>query len=171
MIFFSQPQDGLLTAVDKAFNSVLFPDFSNVKIEDGHLTIEVDYKNRPFKKEEMLEHLHDSHLRILAKYDNFPYKFQGFEHKTTLDKFRITSTELENWRDHAAAAVNSSFNVEVPDQEACFSSSTSVNRALLDTLEKACAAMDYYKDRHMDEYVVAQSKGTKLHEGWRHEVG
>ena len=150
-----------------SFNCVAMPVFSNVKIENGRLTIQVEFKDRNFTRMEMMEHLHDAHLRILAKYNDFPYKFQGFEHKTTFDSFRIKYSELKSWREQTQEAVNNCFKVQCENGCGEYSSKTHVNSALLETLEKACVAMEYYKTHHAQEYSEARSRKGPMSENWR----
>ncbi len=170
MILFPKPQDGLMIAVDKTFNCIPLPQFSNVRIEDGHLTVQVEFKNQNFTRAEMMEHLHDGQLRIMGGHDSFPYKFQGFEHAEATKKFRITSGELKNWTEHAREATNLNFHVQAQNGDETFSSKTHANLALLDTLEKAQKALEYYKANHADDYKKARSQNIQLHEGWRYSV-
>ncbi|MCP6336028.1 hypothetical protein NL449_28820, partial [Klebsiella pneumoniae] len=82
--------------------------------------------------------------------------------KTTFDSFRIKYSELKSWREQTEAAVNSKFKVQCENGSGEYSSKTHVNTVLLDTLEKACAAMEYYKLNHSQEYTEARSRKSPM---------
>ena len=167
MIFTQKPRNGLLVAVDTAFNCVALPSFSNVRIEDGRLTVQVEFKDRRFTREEMFEHLHDGDLRIRTNHNDFPYKFQGFEHRHTFESFRIKYSELRSWKENTEAAINAVLTIKVENNLRRYLSNTNVNQALLETLTTACQAVEYYKKHHAEEYAQARDNKKPMAEGWR----
>ena len=170
MIFETEPRKGGLIAVAiKNFQKIAFPKFSNVRLDDGHLTIQVDYEDKSFTRQEIIDHFQDRELRMRTGLNDYPYKFQGFE-DSSFKTFRITSGELKNWRDQTKAATNIRFTVPTENGEVIYGSNTHVNLELLKTLETACTALEYYKNNHRAEYQEAKSNEMPLQTNWRYAL-
>ena len=140
----------MVLAFETSCNSVIFPEFSDVKIEDGLITVKVTYRACEVEPAAVLEHMLDKSERFQKGLSPFPYKFEGFEDRADLNNFRITIYELESWRDLMIGL-----------------KSTGVNLALFGELSRTCKAVTYFKQCHQDELSSVPPPSLQNH-NWRY---
>ena len=152
MILTTCPPKGMLTAFVKSTNTVNFPHFSDVKIENGDVTIQVEFKPVEFTPEEIFQHFTDSSDRTSKNLPPFPYKFEYFD-SGRLSKFRVSADEIKSWKSTIA--------------ESC--AGTGVNFRLYEAVSNVEKALDYYSSRHEEE-LSSRLPNRVGANAWRHMV-
>jgi len=149
MVFQKGPDPDLMIAFAKS-NTINMPHFSDVRIEGGQVTIQVEFKPELFDTEDYLEHLHDTQERYLEAKPAFPFKFEYFD--VTWPKFRVSLDELKTWKELTCEN----------------GSTTVVSFELYDALSKAFRAAEYFQKKHKNE--LKPQIGASGNSSWRFEV-
>lgn len=152
MILDKCPIPDMLIAFVKSANTVSLPIFSDVKIENGQVTLQVELKPKSYEPEDYFAHMDDTQQRYLENKPAFPFKFEYFDVAQSGPKFRITADELFSWK-------------EIVRKEG---SATRVSFNLFQELRAASNAVAYYTKRHRKE--VQETMAPRLaNNNWRYD--